>query len=128
MGLSTIAQVIEIERTVVEKGEVTRERSYFLCSRSRDTALPEQLLALIRDHLSIEARHFVRDVTFREDHSRIRTGHAPQILAAICNALITLLGRAGHTTYACARRHFAANPSAAFALLRRHFPLRRVPA
>src|SRR5579862_3232895 len=39
--------------------------------------------------------HYVRDVTFGEDRSRLRTGHAPQIMAALRNLAITLIHRFG---------------------------------
>ena len=38
----------------------------------------------------IEAIHYVREVTFGEDASTVRTGHAPQNLAALRHAVIGL--------------------------------------
>src|SRR5437016_3343745 len=35
------------------------------------------------------ALHYVRDVTFGEDRSRLRTGNAPQVMAALRNLVIT---------------------------------------
>jgi predicted transposase YbfD/YdcC len=53
---------------------------------------PAQLLQLIRGHWAIENRlHYVRDVSFGEDGSQIRSGAAPQVLAALRNAVIGLL-------------------------------------
>ncbi len=40
-----------------------------------------QLAALIRGHWSVEVLHHTRDVTYREDASRARTGTAPRIMA-----------------------------------------------
>ena len=37
--------------------------------------------------------HSVRDVTLGEDACRVRSGDAPQVLAAIRNAVIHLLGK-----------------------------------
>lgn len=46
-----------------------------------------------RGHWSIENPiHYVRDVTFGEDQSTIRTGHAPQNMAALRNLVIGLCG------------------------------------
>jgi hypothetical protein len=42
-------------------------------------ASPQQLGALARAHWQVEALHWVRDVTFAEDASRIRTASGPQI-------------------------------------------------
>src|SRR5712691_795120 len=63
--------------------------------------------------------HYVRDVSFGEDRSRLRTGSAPQILAALRNLAITLILRSGSSHIAASRRHFASHPREAFALLQR---------
>ena len=49
-----------------------------------------QLQCLRRGHWTIEALHYVRDVTFGEDASTVCTGHAPQNLAALRNLVIGL--------------------------------------
>ena len=54
-----------------------------------------QLQALRRGHWSIESTHYVRDVTFGEDASTARTGHAPQNLATLRNLVIGLCGLDG---------------------------------
>ncbi len=51
--------------------------------------------------------HWVRDVTYDEDRSQIRTGHAPQVMASLRNTAISLLRLAGHTNIAAACRHHA---------------------
>ncbi len=61
--------------------------------------------------------HYVRDVIFAEDRSRIRTGHAPQLLAACRNLAITLIHRSGSSQIAAMRRSFSYHPRAAFNLL-----------
>ena len=61
--------------------------------------------------------HYVRDVTFGEDRSRLRTGHAPQALAALRNLVITLIHRSGSSEIAASRRAFACHPRRAFNLL-----------
>ena len=74
----------------------------------------------MRGHWHIENRlHYVRDVTFGEDRSRLRTRAAPQILAALRNLTITLLHRSGATNLAAARRAFAYHPRRALRLLLR---------
>ncbi|WNI18049.1 hypothetical protein [Actinacidiphila sp. ITFR-21] len=53
--------------------------------------------------------HRVRDVTFGEDRSRIRTGNAPRVMAALRNTVITLLRPDGHQNIAAALRRHARN-------------------
>src|SRR5438105_14432536 len=54
--------------------------------------------------------HYVRDVSFGEDRSRLRSGSAPQLMAALRNLAITLIHRTGSSQIAASRRHFAAHP------------------
>ncbi len=114
----SVAQVGQLTRTVRTTEKITQETVYLIASLPPTTAPPARLLALVRAYWSSEnKRHDVRAVTFGEDRSRLRTGAAPQILACLRNLTITLLHRAGHTAIAAARRHFAAHPATAFALL-----------
>ena len=56
------------------------------CSLPPERAGPADLLRLSRGHWAIENQvHYVRDVTFGEDASRIRSGAAPQAMAAMRN-------------------------------------------
>jgi hypothetical protein len=59
-------------------------------------------------HWQIEnGLHWIRDVTFAEDHSQVRTGDAPQVMASIRNLVISILRLAGATNIAAALRHHA---------------------
>ena len=49
--------------------------------------------------------HWVRDVTYGEDRSQIRTGHAPTVMATLRNTAISLLRLAGWKNIAAALRH-----------------------
>lgn len=75
-----------------------------------EQADPAQHAALVRGHWGIENRlHWVRDVTFAEDRSALRTGCAPVVMATLRNTAISLLRLAGHqniaaTVAAIARR------------------------
>jgi hypothetical protein len=64
----------------------------------------------LRGHWAIEALHWVRDVSFDEDRSQIRTGNGPQIMAALRNLVITALRLDGVTNIAAALRHHARHP------------------
>ena len=59
-------------------------------------------------HWAIEnGLHYVRDVTLGEDASRIRSGAAPQAMAAIRNLIVAVLQRDRMTNRATGLRHFA---------------------
>jgi len=63
------------------------------------------LLALIRGHWSIENRlHWVRDVTFDEDRSRVRKGNGPRVMATLRNLAISILRVTGAVNVAEALR------------------------
>ncbi len=59
----------------------------------------------------------MRDVTFAEDASRVRTAPIPQVLAALRNAVIGLLHAHGHTRIKAATLDLQANPWDALASL-----------
>jgi predicted transposase YbfD/YdcC len=115
-----VEQVAELTRTVTVRktGITSQEVVYLITALTPTQASPRRLLELVRGHWSIEnSSHYVRDVTFGEDHSRLRTGAAPQIMAALRNLALTLIHRSGSSQIASTRRHFASHPSQAFALL-----------
>jgi predicted transposase YbfD/YdcC len=75
-GFDSAAQVAQLRRTVTKKGKKTVEVAYLITS-DRD-ADPATLAAWVRGHWEIENRlHWVRDVTYQEDKSLVRTGSAP---------------------------------------------------
>jgi predicted transposase YbfD/YdcC len=78
-----------------------------LTALQADPTLPARWL---RAHWAIEALHWVRDVSFDEDRSQVRTGNGPQIMAALRNLVITALRLAGVTNIAAALRHHARDP------------------
>ena len=113
-----IAQVAQLTRTVTKADQTTSEVVYLITTLLACKATPERLLELNRGHWSIENRsHYVRDVSFGEDRSRLRTGNAPQIMAAFRNLAITLIHRYGSCHIKATRRHFASCPREALALL-----------
>lgn len=114
-----LAQVFKVVRrsVVLKTGEVSEELTYGVTSLTRKEVTPDELLGIVRDHWGIEnGLHYRRDVTLREDASRVRTGHAPQALAAINNLVLSIMAWAGFDNARRARRHFGAHPEKAFAL------------
>ncbi|EFH83823.1 ISAs1 family transposase [Ktedonobacter racemifer] len=115
-----IEQVAELTRTVTVRktGKTSHEVVYLITPLTALEASPQRLLALVRGHWSIEnSSHYVRDMTFGEDRSRLRSGQAPQILATFRNLAITLIHRQGSSQIAATRRHFASHPHLAFRFL-----------
>ncbi len=115
-----MAQVFEIGRHVILKktGQERVEVVYGVTSLRSEQADPGRLLGLVRGHWHIENKsHWVRDVTFDEDRSQVRSGNIPQLMAALRNTAIGLLRWSGHTNIAKACRHMAAQPAKALALV-----------
>lgn len=79
--------MVEAERRL--GATVTRERRYYLTSRADDV---QAFADAIRSHWGIEnGLHWVLDVAFREDESRVRTGHAAANLAGLRRLALHLL-------------------------------------
>jgi hypothetical protein len=109
---------IERRRTPVSQGRppgpTSVEVTYFITSLTPDRADAATLLRIQRGHWQIEnGLHYVRDVTFGEDHSTVRSGAAPQSLAACRNLAIALLRRSGLASIAAGLRTFAGRPHSA---------------
>ena len=81
---------------------------YAITSLTGVDADPALLARWVRGHWGIENRlHWVRDVTFDEDRCTVRTGHGPQVMAALRNLAISTLRLGGATNIAAALRHHA---------------------
>ncbi|MGH3784642.1 MAG: ISAs1 family transposase [Pseudonocardiaceae bacterium] len=78
---------------------------------------PERLATLVRAHWGIEALHHIRDVTYDEDRSQLRTGSAPQVLAGLRNLAIGALRTAGRTNIASSLRWISRNPTRVLSIL-----------
>jgi predicted transposase YbfD/YdcC len=93
-GLHTVLAV-ESLRSTNSAPKVETEIRYFLSSCRDD---PVVLGRAIRQHWAIEnALHWVLDVTFREDDSRVRDQRAARNLAVLRKIAINLVGRDGST-------------------------------
>jgi predicted transposase YbfD/YdcC len=109
--------VCKVERETTRKGQVTRQVRYAVTSLDERVSA-KQLLQHVRGHWGIENRlHYVRDVTFGEDASQVRTGSAPQVLAGLRNAALALLRQDGWANIAEALRHNAWQPGVSLRLL-----------
>ena len=110
------AQVAQLRRTVTRNGKKTVEVVYLITSdREAD---PATLAAWVRGHWHIENKlHWVRDVTYQEDKSLVRTGNAPRVMASLRSLAISLLRLDGHANIAAANRHYARDPQRTLKLL-----------
>jgi predicted transposase YbfD/YdcC len=115
-GWPAVGLVLEVETWVRWPAHPTRpgrhEVRHFVSSLSADTP-PEVALRAVRTHWHIENRlHWPRDVTLGEDACQVRSGHAPQALAAVRNAVLGLLHAHHLPNLAAALRTNAWSPPA----------------
>lgn len=118
-----LAQVYRLERQFQwrRNGHTYRTSSeveFGVTSLTRKQASPLRLLSIRKAHWGIETGlHYRRDVTLKEDATRMTVGNTGKIMASINNLVLALIRQAGFHNAAQARRWFAAHLSTAFALL-----------
>jgi predicted transposase YbfD/YdcC/predicted small secreted protein len=89
----------------------TTEVAYAVTSLTTEQATAAELATWIRGHWAIENRlHWVRDVTYDEDRSQIRTHTGPRAMASLRNLALSILRINGNTNIAQALRHHAWDP------------------
>jgi predicted transposase YbfD/YdcC len=102
-----------VRRRSTTDGRRSTEIVYALTSLDHRAADPRLLAAWLRGHWGIENRvHHVRDVTQREDASRIRIGNGPQVMAALRNTATNIARLTGPANIAAAQRAAAWHPTA----------------
>lgn len=114
------AQFIKVMRSTTDlKGNnLNQDTAYMVTSLSPERADSKYLLESIRGHWSIEnSLHWVRDVTFYEDRSQIRTGSAPRVFATMRNLAISLLRLNGVKCIASGLRKLSWNAELALELI-----------
>lgn len=105
-------QVVRIERYRRRHGTIkgSREVVFAVTDLDAHQVSPEELAAHARGHWTVENRvHHVRDVTFKEDARRTRTGAAPVVLGCVTDIVRQALTAAGWKNLAAGRRAHA-NP------------------
>jgi predicted transposase YbfD/YdcC len=117
------AQVFKLERQVwdVHLKPIRSEVVYGLTSLSAAVAGPTRLLELTRGYWGIEnGLHYRRDVTLREDATRMRNARQAEVTAILNNLLVGVVLQHGWRNLAEAQRYYAANLAAALQLLLCH--------
>ena len=85
-GLTTIGMV---ESTVEKAGQTSTERRFYISSALLD---PARFAGAVRGHWTIENQlHWVLDVQFKEDLSRLRTGHGAHNMAIVRHFALNLV-------------------------------------
>lgn len=116
--LTGAAQIAQLRRSVTRTGKKTVEVVYLLTSATHNHAPPAVLASWIQGHWGIENRlHWIRDVTWDEDRSQVRTGNTPHVMASLRNTAITLLRLTGWNNIAAGLRHHARDPERAITCL-----------
>jgi len=122
-GWPGLAQVYRLERQFQwwRNGTCYRtscEVEFGITSLTRQEASPKQLLQIRRSHWGIETGlHYRRDVTLKEDATRMTVGNTGKVMASLNNLVLALARQAGFHNTAQARRWFAADLSRALTLL-----------
>jgi len=91
---------------------------FIITSLDAREAAPVHLAGYVRGQWTIENKvHYVRDVTYREDSSRVRTGPRPRIMATLRNLAIGLIRQVGHTKIAATIRKIKHDTALLLAIL-----------
>ncbi len=116
-------QVFRLERRFVSlrTGELHEQVVYGITSLARQEIAPLSLLRMTRTYWGIEnGLHYRRDVSLQEDRTRLTKPNAARVLACLNNLVVGLLtGQQRHPYLPTARRHYAAHPAEALALIQR---------
>jgi predicted transposase YbfD/YdcC len=118
-----LEQVFKLDRRFVsfKTGAIQQQTEYGFTSLSREEITPLRLLKKTRSYWGIEnGLHYRRDVTLREDYTRMTKGTAGQAMACLNNLLLgILLSKNKYRTIPTARRYFSAHPAEALDLFLR---------
>jgi predicted transposase YbfD/YdcC len=91
-SVKAIVAVERVREVLGKEPKTSTERHYYILSDRSCTA--ERAGAIIRGHWSIEnSLHYVLDVSFNEDQSRVRKGHGPENLSRLRRLTANLLQR-----------------------------------
>ena len=108
-----LAQVFRVDRhvTALDGTDPRDETVYGLTDLTSEEADAATLGDNVRRHWGIETRlHDIRDMTYDEDRSQVRTHHGPRIMATLRHTAIGLLRSCGVTNIQRAVTHWGRHP------------------
>ena len=110
-----VAQAVKIHRYRTDiKSGTTRQTVYAITDmtsrQASPQASPQRLGQLARSHRGIESVHHVRDTTFAQDASKVRTRHGPANMATLRNLAVNTLRDAGHHSIVAGLRQISYAP------------------
>jgi predicted transposase YbfD/YdcC len=111
-----LASLVMTTARTERRGKATTETRYFISSARLS---PERAAEAIRAHWGIESLHWVLDVVFKEDQSRLRRGHGARNMALVRRLAFNLVraGR-GKRSIKTARKAAGWNPAFLASLIR----------
>jgi predicted transposase YbfD/YdcC len=112
-----LAVQIVRRRRPISSTRWSSETVYAITSLPWRQARADLVADALRGHWRIEALHWIRDVTFGEDLSQIRTDNGPAAMANLRNFAVSRHRLAGDHNIAHACRRTARHPNRALALL-----------
>ena len=113
-------QVFKVQWRFIQRntGQLSEETVFGMTSSRPEQADAKRLLAINRGYWGIEnGLHYRRDVTLKEDCTRVKIGQAPRVMAILNNLVLGLIARHGVQVVPEARRKFAAQPDLALRLI-----------
>lgn len=111
--------VLRVRRDICDLDGQARSKQVvdYVTSHNQATTTPAFLATAARQHWGIEAVHWIRDVTWGEDHQHAYTGTGVHTLAALRNLALSLLRLHGITQIRRTLQRLHRNPAQALALL-----------
>ncbi|MBE0515762.1 ISAs1 family transposase [Sulfurimonas sp.] len=103
-----IKEIVKVTRNTYLKNtdHFSSEISFYISSKKMSA---REYNIGIRSHWSVESMHYVKDVTFGEDASLIRSGNAPTNFSIIRNIAINVLRRQNYLNFPQAIRMLGGN-------------------
>ena len=117
LGWPEVGQVCRITRHTRGSTATTSKARYGIASLGAAVE-PQTLLRYARGHWEMEnRRRYARDATLGEDASQVRKGAAPQVMATLRNAMVSVLRSLGESNIAADLRRIGWTPGAALRIL-----------